>query len=112
MTYNLKREPAKIMIFSKIAIIEWEIEDLTALKCNCQGCFTEHPSQDQLMSHGGVWNTSHGLNKSLSTSIRRVFEVFENKRMLIAKAAVKKMGLQGLFIKYFEDNIIPLPKSP
>ena len=53
MSYNLKRESAKIMIFSKIAIIEWEIEDLTALKCNCQGCFTEHPSQDQHMSHGG-----------------------------------------------------------
>ena len=112
MSYNLKRESAKIMIFSKIAIIEWEIEDLTALKCNCQGCFTEHPSQDQHMSHGGVWNTSHGLNKSLSASIRRVFGVFENERMLIAKAAVKKMGLQGLFIEYFEDNIIPLPKSP
>ena len=45
-------------------------------------------------------------------SIRRVFGVFENERMLIAKAAVKKMGLQGLFIEYFEDNIIPLPKSP
>ena len=26
------------------------------------------------MSHGGVLNRSHGLNKSLSTSIRRVLE--------------------------------------
>ena len=30
--------------------------------------------------------------------------VFENERMLIANATVKKMGLQGLFIEDFEDK--------
>ena len=30
--------------------------------------------------------------------------VFENERMLIANAIVKKMGLQGLFIEDFEDK--------
>ena len=53
MSNNLKRESAKIMNFSKIALIEWDIEDLPALKYNCQWCFTEHPSQDQHMSHVG-----------------------------------------------------------
>ena len=74
MSNNLKRESAKIMNFSKITLIEREIEDLRVLRYNCQGCFTEHPSQDQHMSHGGVWNRSHGLNKLLSTSIWRIFE--------------------------------------
>ena len=32
------------------------------------------------------------------------FGVFENDRMLIAKAIVKKMGLQGLFSEDFEDK--------
>ena len=59
MSNNLKRESATIMNFSKLTLIEWEIE---------------HPSQDQHMSHGVVWNRSNGLNKSLSTSIRRVLE--------------------------------------
>ena len=36
------------------------------LRYNCQGCFTEHPSPDKHMSHRGVLNRSHGLNKSLS----------------------------------------------
>ena len=54
---------------------------------------------------GGVWNRSHGLNKLLSTSIRRILESFKNDRMLIANATVKKIGLQGLFI---EDNNKPL----
>ena len=31
-------------------------------------------------------------------------EVFENERMLIANVAVKKIGLQGLFIEDFEDK--------
>ena len=53
MTNNLKRESAKIMNFSKITLIEQEIEDLSVLRYNCQGCFTEHPSQNQHMSHGG-----------------------------------------------------------
>ena len=68
MSTNLKRESAKTINFSKITLIELEIEHLRALRYNCQGCFTEHPNQDQHMSHGGVWNRSHGLNKSLSTS--------------------------------------------
>ena len=38
--------------------------------------------------------------------------VFENERMLIANPAMQKMGLQGLFIEEFEDNIIPLQESP
>ena len=53
--------------FSKIAFTELEIEDLCVFRYNCKGCFTEHPCQDQHISHGGVWNRSHGLNKSLST---------------------------------------------
>ena len=74
MSNNLKGESAKIMNFSKIALIEREIEDLRVLRYNCQGCFTDHPSQDQHMSHGGVWNRSHSLKKSLSTLIRRVLK--------------------------------------
>ena len=74
MSNNLKRESATIMNFSKLTLIEWEIEDLCVLRYNCQECFTEHPIQDQHMSHGGVWNRSHGLNKLLSTSIRCVLE--------------------------------------
>ena len=65
---------ATIMNFSKLTLIEWEIEDLCVLRYNCQECFTEHPCQDQHMSHGGVWNRSHGLSKLLSTSIRCVLE--------------------------------------
>ena len=53
MSNNLKRESAKIMNFSKITLIEREIEDISMLTYNCQGCFTEHPSQDQHMSHRG-----------------------------------------------------------
>ena len=34
---NLKRESAKMMNFSKIALIEREIEDLPMLRYNCQG---------------------------------------------------------------------------
>ena len=54
---------------------------------------------------------------SLSEQVVEYFDqaclgVFENKRMLIANATVTKMGLQGLFIEDFEDNIIPLPESP
>ena len=64
MSNNLKTESAKITNFSKITLIEREIKDLPVLRYNCQGCFTEHPSQDQHMSHGGVWNRSHGLNRS------------------------------------------------
>ena len=30
--------------------------------------------------------------------------VFENERMFIANATMKKMGLQGLFIEDFEDK--------
>ena len=44
MSNNLKRESAKIMNFSKITLIVREIEDLCMLRYNCQGCFTEHPS--------------------------------------------------------------------
>ena len=54
MSNNLKRKSTKIMSFSKIALIEWKIEDLHVLRYNCQGCFTEHPSQDKHKSHGGV----------------------------------------------------------
>ena len=71
---NLKRESAKTMNFSKIILIEREIEDLRVLRYNCQGCFTDHPSQDQHMSHGGLWNRSHSLKKLLSTLIRRVLK--------------------------------------
>ena len=49
MSNNLKRESAKIMNFLKIALIEREIEDLRMFRYNCQGCFTEHPNQDQHM---------------------------------------------------------------
>ena len=39
--------------------------------------------------------------------------VFENKRMLIANATVKKMGLQRLFIEDFEDNnYYTTPREP
>ena len=54
MSNNLKRNSARIMNFSKIALTEWKIEILCVLRYNCQGCFTEHPSQDQHKSHGGV----------------------------------------------------------
>ena len=37
MSNNLKRESAKMMNFSKIALIEREIEDLRMLRYNCQG---------------------------------------------------------------------------
>ena len=74
MSNNLKRGSAKIMNFSKITLTERKIEDLRVLRYNCQGCFTEHPSQDQHMSHGGVLNRPHGLNKLLGTSIRHVLE--------------------------------------
>ena len=33
---------------------------------------------------------------------------FENERMLIENATVKRMGLQGLFIEDFEDKPIGL----
>ena len=58
MPNNLKRESAKIIKFSKIGVLRYY----------CQGCFTEHSCQDQHISHGGVLNRSHGLNKLLSTS--------------------------------------------
>ena len=75
---KLKRGSAKILNFSKLALIEWKIQDLCVLRYNCQGCFTEHPSQDQHMScGGGVWNRAHGLNKSLSTLIRRILSLRE-----------------------------------
>ena len=35
--------------------------------------------------------------------------VFENERTLIANPILKIMGLQGLFIEDFKDNIKPLP---
>ena len=85
MSNNLKRESAKIINFSKISLIERNIEDLRVLRYNCQGCFTDHPSQDQHMSHGGgwgvggVWNRNHGLNKSLSTSIRCILSLRERE---------------------------------
>ena len=44
---------------------------------------------------GGVWNRSQVC-----------LGVFENKRMLIANATVKKMGVQGLFIEDFEDKLM------
>ena len=34
--------------------------------------------------------------------------VFEDERMLIANATVKKMGLQGLFIEDFKDKLMGL----
>ena len=40
MSNNLKRESAKIMKFSKIAFIEWEIKGLCVLRYNYQGFFT------------------------------------------------------------------------
>ena len=81
---KLKRGSAKILNFSKFALIEWKIQDLCVLRYNCQGCFTEHQSQDQHMSHGGgggggVWNRSHGLNKSLSTLIRHILSLRERE---------------------------------
>ena len=65
MSNNLKRESAKIMNFSKITLIEREIGDLRVLRYNCQGCFTEHPSQDQHMSHGGCMEQFSGVSWSL-----------------------------------------------
>ena len=78
MSNNLKRVCKNNEFFKNC--IEPEIEDLRVLRYNCQGCFTEHPSQDQHMSHGGVWNRSHGLNKLLSTSIWRILESLRMRR--------------------------------
>ena len=50
----------------------------------------------------GVWNRSHGLNNQACLG------VFQNERMLIANATVKKIGLQGLFIEDFEDKLMGL----
>ena len=82
MANNLKRESAKIMIFSKIALIEQEIEDLRILGYNCQECFTEHPSQDQRMSKGDVLRIFHGTNKSLDTLIRHAVVFMRTKGCL------------------------------
>ena len=65
MSNNLKRESAKIMNFSKITFIEWEIGDLRVLRYNCQGCFSEYTSQDQHMSHGGCMEQISGVSWSL-----------------------------------------------
>ena len=92
--------------------IEWEIEDLHALKNNCQGGFTEHPSQDQHMSHWGCMEQISWSEQVVEYFDQACLGVFENERMMIANATVEKMGLQGLFIEYFENNIIPLPESP
>ena len=82
------------------------------LRYNCQGCFTEHPSQDQHMSHGGCMEQISWSEQVIEYFDQACLGVFENERMLIANATVKKMGLQGLFIRDFEDNILPLPESP
>ena len=97
------------MIFSKIALIEREIEDLRMLRYICQGCFTEHPSQDQHMSHGGCMEQISWSEQVVEYFDQTRLGVFENMRMLIANATLKKMGL---FIEDFEDNIITLPESP
>ena len=83
MANNLRRESPKIMIFSKIALIEQEIEDLRILGYNCQECFTEHPSQDQRMSQGDVWRIFHGTNKSLDTLIRHAVVFMRTKGCLV-----------------------------
>ena len=82
------------------------------LRYNCQGCFTEHPSQEQHRSHRGCMEQISWSEQVVHYFDQACLGVFENSRMLIAKATLKKMGLQGLFIEDFEDNIIPLPESP
>ena len=67
------------------------------LRYNCQGCFTEHPSQDQNMSHGGCMEQISWSEKVVEYFNQAGLGVFENERMLIANVAVKKKGLQGLF---------------
>ena len=104
MSNNLKRESAKIMNVSKITLIEWGKEDLHVLRYNCQGCFTQHPSQDQHMSHGGCIEQILSSEQVVEYFDQVCLGSFENKRMLIAYATVKKMGLQGLFIEDFEDK--------
>ena len=86
MSNNLKTESAKIMYFSKITLIVGATEDLRVLSYNCQGCFTEHPSQDQHMSHGGCMEQISWSEQVVEYFDQAGLGVFENKRMLIAGA--------------------------
>ena len=104
MSNKLKRESSKIMNFSKIALIEREVEDLRVLGYNCEGCFTEHPSQDQHMGQGGCMQQTLWSEQVCQYFDQACLGVYENERMLIANATVKKMGLQGLFIEEYEDK--------
>ena len=81
------------MIFSQITLIEREIEDLRMLRYNCQGCFTEHPSQDQHMSHGGCMEQISWSEQVVEYFDQACLGVLENVRMLIANATLKKMRL-------------------
>ena len=74
------------------------------LRYNCQGCFTEHPSQDQHMSHGECMEQISQSEQVVENFDQACLGVFENERMLIANATVRKIGLQGLLIEDFEDK--------
>ena len=104
MANNLKRESAKIMIFSKIALIEQEIEDLCILRYNCQECFTEHSSQDQRMSQGGCIDNISWNEQVIGYFDQARRGVHENKRVFVANAVVKKMGQHGLNLEDSVDN--------
>ena len=102
MSNNLKKESAKIMNSSKIAFIEREIEDLCMLRYNCQACLTEH--QNNHMSHGGCMEQISWSEQAVEYFNQANLVALKNERMLIANATLTKMGLQGLFIKDFEDK--------
>ena len=74
------------------------------LRYNCQGCFTEHPSQDQQVSHGRCMEQISWSEQVVQYFDQACHGVFEKERRLIANATVKKMGLQWLFIEKFEDK--------
>ena len=103
MSNNLKKESAKIMNSSKIALIEREIEDLCMLRYNCQACFTEHPSQNQHMSHGGCMEQISWSEQAVEYFDQANLGAFKNERMLIANA-VTKWVCRGYLLKTLKTN--------
>ena len=47
MSANLCESSGRIMRFTKLALVEKEINALRKLRINCYGCFIDHPSQKQ-----------------------------------------------------------------
>ena len=74
------------------------------LRYNCQACFTEHPSRNQHMSHGGCMEQISWSEQAVEYFDQANLGAFKNERMLIANTTMTKMGLQGLFIEDFEDK--------